>query len=482
MNCLNNLGYTYLEKEDLDKSKSYYMKALQETEERGAKEFPVLYKINKNLAKISEKEKNLRRALVYREEAKGIANLIGDGERIRESESEIAEIKSDIIVDKIAEIKSNRLVDKITEEINNLCEDLKDQKEDLLNDIDTRKKMHDSYFSKVDVHDLRDQNFLLIAKKHNSFTPAVPEPKSVGGGYFLMWHGKGIAIDPGFDFITNIYKEGLSISHIDAVIITHSHPDHVSDFITILTLLYEFNDQLPKDKKQIDVFLNPGASLRFTGWIDGNNYVRRCDMNKKILTGDQFGYDFKICPTEAHHNEYGNTESPIGLRIELDNGFILGITSDTSWLDNLQKYYRGADLLIAHIGSLEKKELDTNLIFQERILSNHLGFIGCYQLIREVKPKLAVISEFGEEISTQRKAIADLYHDRLNGEGITCLPGDTGMKIWLPESEDDKMRIRCCIKEYKTNEHYDDYDTIHFWTESDQIRYCCKECFRKSVR
>ena len=56
------------------------------------------------------------------------------------------------------------------------------------------------------------------------------------------------------------------------------------------------------------------------------------------------------------------------------------------------------------------------------------------------------------------------------------------MKIQLPESADDKMRIRCCLREYNTDEHYDDYDSIHFWAESDQIRYCCEGCFRKSVK
>jgi tetratricopeptide (TPR) repeat protein len=475
VDCLNNLGYTYLEKGDSDEAKRFYNRALQETEEKEKGEFPVLYEINKNLARILKEENKLKDALSCGEKAKEIAELIGDKKKIRNTESQITEIKSNI------------RVDKITDEVNLLCEDLKDQNKDLLKDIHNRRERRSLYFSKEDVHNLRGENFLLIAQKHNSFTPAVPtskRKKSVGGGYFLMWHGKGIAIDPGFDFVTNIYDEGIAISHIDAVIITHSHPDHVNDFMTILTLLYEFNDLLPEEieKKRIDVFLNTGASLRFAGWVDGNKYVRRCDMNKGISTGNQYGYDFKICPTEAHHNEYGDWESPLGLQIELDNGFKLGITGDTKWLDNLHTYYSGANLLIAHLGSLEEKELNINKKFKERLYKNHLGFIGCYQLIREAKPKLAIISEFGEELSNHRKDIAELYHNRLQGEGITCLPGDTNMKIQLPESADDKMRIRCCLREYNTDEHYDDYDSIHFWAESDQIRYCCDGCFRKSVR
>jgi len=109
------------------------------------------------------------------------------------------------------------------------------------------------------VEEKEDKNYLLILKRFNSFTPALPRPPKKqeapekeeekeetqdirGGGYFLKWRGKGIAIDPGFDFIQNLASAKLNIGNIDAVVLTHGHNDHYIDLDPILSLLYEFND------------------------------------------------------------------------------------------------------------------------------------------------------------------------------------------------------------------------------------------------
>lgn len=91
------------------------------------------------------------------------------------------------------------------------------------------------------------KNYFVVLKRYNSFTPALPRPlqckdQSRGGGYFLRWQGKGIAIDPGFNFIQNLDVIGLSIGNIDAIILTHGHNDHYIDIDPILTLIYEHND------------------------------------------------------------------------------------------------------------------------------------------------------------------------------------------------------------------------------------------------
>lgn len=123
---------------------------------------------------------------------------------------------------------------------------------------------------------VKEEPFFLFLRRFNSYTPAIPPRPRIaltgkaskdmkegferfkdlvrfvspnhrvftdvkGGGCFLSWQGKGIVIDPGYDFIENMYSEDLSIGDINAIIITHAHNDHYIDLDPILTLAYQYN-------------------------------------------------------------------------------------------------------------------------------------------------------------------------------------------------------------------------------------------------
>ncbi|HET9678137.1 MAG TPA: hypothetical protein VFP21_11615 [Solirubrobacterales bacterium] len=88
----------------------------------------------------------------------------------------------------------------------------------------------------------------VCLRRYSSFFPFVPRPsafRSVGGGYLLRLHHHdkscpqpfGIAIDPGPDFIDNLYRCGFGLGDIDMIILTHDHPDHSVDLDPVLALL-----------------------------------------------------------------------------------------------------------------------------------------------------------------------------------------------------------------------------------------------------
>ena len=82
------------------------------------------------------------------------------------------------------------------------------------------------------------ENGLWVLRRWNSFTPRIPSVDTgPGGGYFLKWNNKGIAIDPGFDYLDNIQKAGISLGSLNAIVVTHSHPDHTADFEPLLMML-----------------------------------------------------------------------------------------------------------------------------------------------------------------------------------------------------------------------------------------------------
>lgn len=88
----------------------------------------------------------------------------------------------------------------------------------------------------------------VCLRRYSSFFPFVPRPsafRSLGGGYLLRLHHKdeacpgpfGIAVDPGPDFIDNLYRCGFGLGDVNMVILTHDHPDHSVDLAPILSLM-----------------------------------------------------------------------------------------------------------------------------------------------------------------------------------------------------------------------------------------------------
>ncbi len=111
------------------------------------------------------------------------------------------------------------------------------------------QKKLDSYFYDLlrPSDNLGNKSFFLVLRRFNSFTPALPRGRKKietvkGGGYFLYWNNKGIVIDPGFNYIENLYCQDLTIGDIDAILITHGHNDHYIDLDPTLTLLYQYNE------------------------------------------------------------------------------------------------------------------------------------------------------------------------------------------------------------------------------------------------
>ncbi len=119
--------------------------------------------------------------------------------------------------------------------------------------------------------------YLIGLQRWNSSSPA--QGRSVGGGY-LLYHTNdkgtvdlGIAIDPGFDFVRNLFHMGFSISDIDIVLISHSHVDHVRDFESIVQLLTDLKDKSKnKGKKCVHVILSLGVYERLKHIIEDPFY------------------------------------------------------------------------------------------------------------------------------------------------------------------------------------------------------------------
>lgn len=274
-------------------------------------------------------------------------------------------------------------------------------------------------------------NMLRTIHKWNSASPLYSASISQGGGYFLTLRNnqgqtRGIAIDPGYDFFDIFRDLGLGVADIDAIIITHDHDDHTESVEGILSLLAKYNDYNEQKKtKVVDIFGSAGTLLKFHGLLSATDLFGNREINFKLMIpGAEITeiegaslwekYGFTISVKSAHHVErWTNQESSVGLVLntnikDIKNGGSLkiGITGDTRYEPGIGKGYKGVQVLLLNIGSVEKEE--------GKLLHQHLGMLGCINLLKEArlgKPLLAILTEFGEEFSGKRETISRIIEN-----------------------------------------------------------------------
>jgi len=279
--------------------------------------------------------------------------------------------------------------------------------------------------------------FLCVLRQWNSYTPLMHSYESKGGGYYLYLNGKGMVIDPGFDFVRNFLNMEFNLWDIDYIFITHAHIDHMADLESLFMLMHEANNERKnEDKKKVTLFLNLGCIKKIAGWVDLRD--ENIELFRVLERGNkvELSKNFHVIPTYAKHNEIIDDEYCLGYIFGNDK-IKIGFTGDTRWtLDgSIGKQYKGCDVLVAHLGSIYKDELNLRGPFEKRLDDKHLGLLGLSGMIDTVKPRLCVISEFGEELKNLRADIADGLTKALR---VKCIAADLGTEVIF----DDDLTIR----------------------------------------
>jgi len=313
-------------------------------------------------------------------------------------------------------------------------------------------------------------DMLVVLRDWNSFSPILRRElrgqggrgphERLGGGYFLVWKGHGIVIDPGVDFVTQLYRKGLSIADVNTVIVTHCHLDHTRDVESLVDLNYRYNrakgfkpHPANDDFRQLQFRLCDSAFMKYSEYLKTSGC---CRTPEQLVRGGNTNRITDFAEVQAvpaqHMDINGREQEAIGLVFVLKNesGPVVrvGITSDSKWIESLPESFSGCDVIVAHLGTIEVgeekaatagkregaadagKDTDTGG-FLTTDLENHLGTKGCFRLLQSVKPKIFVIGEFGEELVETRFKIIQVFHRLKPKDTHLVLGGDSNLVIGL---------------------------------------------------
>jgi len=329
-----------------------------------------------------------------------------------------------------------------------------------------------------------------VLQRWNSDTPIVASNRSAskGGGFFMQYKGEGIVVDPGFNFMQNFIDAGHYFSEIDHVFISHAHNDHAADLESILTILYRYNqgiegsydklregtafdntlrklnmsrknykqgvDRVKFDDVLKDSFKPKKIKLYITSSVL-KKYSSILNLYKKfnytvVIVGDDYRKENELTvikdslyavPIRAFHDDLFSDYSSVGFCFRFEDKAIV-YTGDTGYYggdgslkdeyEKMKKDLAGKQIvLIANLGGFKDSELDFREKYSTEFIKkcfykNHLGRLGVYHLILDLKPEYCVISEMGEELKGCRVNISAEFSTATD---IMCLPADIGLVI-----------------------------------------------------
>ena len=376
-------------------------------------------------------------------------------------------------------------------------------------------------------------------QRWNSQTPTLT--LSQGGGYLLYkqdYKGKvnlGIAIDPGFDFVDNLFHMGFTLKDIDFILLTHAHLDHIRDFEPIVSALLDLKKRAPQEKKvkgKIHAIMTLGVYRKLENIIT-NTTLREfladtyiVDIEREINSKNKPGlpyhpirfrnkdgafvsilndkddeFQIEIIPKRAFHDDYSERSDSFGYIINVkdaDCRFSFGYSGDTRWHSKkIGPQYSGCDVVCIHLGALIESEDEKN---EKNKFSYYCGqhceeliekkwhpyLFGLLRWIKGIKTdpqnknRLILLSEFGEELKggiriDLIRRLNEMFPDNIR----VCLPVDIGLNVVLGRTPGDANLYPVWCPGCESFVSANDIGYRHFGYGRDEaLFYFCDTCLK----
>lgn len=226
------------------------------------------------------------------------------------------------------------------------------------------------------------------------------------GGLWISCFGTNVLVDPGPGSIVRCAnsRPKLDPCRLDAIILTHCHLDHAGDINVMIEAMTEGGF-----KKRGIVFCPPEAlregSVVFRYLRDFPEKIEVLAPRKKYKVGE---FSFETSMPHIH------PITTFGLKFRIEDTSV-SLVTDTRYFSGLKDFYDTDILIIAVVFAEPRPDID------------HLSLPEAELLIKEIKPKKAILTHFG---MTMLKARPQRLAEELSRKlGINVQAAYDGMKL-----------------------------------------------------
>jgi phosphoribosyl 1,2-cyclic phosphodiesterase len=240
-------------------------------------------------------------------------------------------------------------------------------------------------------------------------------------GIRIIGESLNLHLDPGPGALIYSINEGLDPQKLNAIFVSHSHPDHYTDAEVLIEAMTRGMTKkrglLAAARSVLSGSQVCEASIsRYHQQMP--EHVIEAVPNMKFQVGN-----VQVTATEARHTD----PDAVGFRFETNEFGNFAYTSDTEYFEGIGKYYEGVRLLMLCVmrpaGKPWKGHMTTN---------------DAIKIIEEARPEKAVLTHLGLQMIFQGPAKeAKLIEEKT---GVPTVAAVDGMQINFGETIDIHVR------------------------------------------
>jgi phosphoribosyl 1,2-cyclic phosphodiesterase len=200
-------------------------------------------------------------------------------------------------------------------------------------------------------------------------------------GVRVLSEGLNLHLDPGPGALVHSIGEGLDPQKLDAVFVSHCHPDHYADAEVLV-------EAMTRGMTRKRGTLVAGKSVLSGSSVCGpsiSKYHQQMTQNTiEAVPGMKLHLgNLDVSVTEARHTD----PEAVGFRFETQEFGGFAYTSDTEYFEGIGRYYEGVRLLMLCVMRPSGKPW-----------KGHMTSDDAMKIVEEVRPKQVVLTHLGMQM------------------------------------------------------------------------------------